>query len=154
MNMPLPEFMVSIDSFKLERFVEAQDRVYADVLEELRAGNKTSHWMWFVFPQHRELGHSTVAKHYGIRSLREARAYLAHPVLGQRLLECSRLLLTHTDKTALDILHHPDDLKLRSCMTLFALAAPQEPLFQQVLDRFYGGEPDVMTVQMVRRNYE
>ena len=154
MNMPLPEFMVSIDSFKLERFVEAQDRVYANVLDELHAGNKTSHWMWFVFPQHRELGHSTLAKHYGIRSLREARAYLVHPTLRTRLIECCRLLLTHNDKTALDILHHPDDLKLRSCMTLFALAAPQEPLFQQVLDRFYGGEPDVMTVQLVRRNYE
>lgn len=154
MNMPSPEFMFSIDSFKLERFVEAQDRVYANVLDELRAGSKTSHWMWFIFPQHRELGHSTLAKHFGIRSLREARAYLANPVLGQRLLECSRLLLTHTDKTALDILHHPDDMKLRSCMTLFAMAAPNEPLFQQVLDRFYAGDSDVMTVQLVRRNYE
>lgn len=154
MNMPSPEFMFAIEDFKLERFVEAQDRVYADVLDELRAGDKTSHWMWFIFPQHRELGRSSMAKHYGIRSLREARAYLSHPVLGDRLLECTRLLLTHTDKTALDILHHPDDLKLRSCMTLFALATPTEPLFQQVLDVFYGGEPDAMTVQLVRRNYE
>lgn len=154
MNMPSPEFMFSIDSFKLERFVEAQDRVYDDVLDELRAGNKTSHWMWFVFPQHRELGHSTMAKHYGIRSLREARAYLAHPVLRTRLLECCHLLLTHTHKTAIEILHHPDDVKLRSCMTLFAMAAASEPVFQQVLDVFFGGEMDVMTVQLVRRNYE
>lgn len=154
MNMPNPEFMFSIENFKLERFIEAQDRVYADVLEELEAGNKTSHWMWFVFPQHRELGHSTLAKHYGIRSLREARAYLAHPVLRTRLLECCQLLLTHTGKTAIGILHHPDDMKLRSSMTLFALAAPEESVFQQVLDVFFGGEMDVMTVQLVRRNYE
>lgn len=154
MNMPSPEFMPTANDFELGRFVEAQDRVYADVLDELRAGDKTSHWMWFIFPQHRELGRSSIAKHYGIRSLREARAYLAHPVLGARLLECTRLLLTHTNKTALEILHHPDDLKLRSCMTLFALAAPAEPLFQKALDVFFGGEPDAMTVQLVRRNYE
>lgn len=154
MNMPIPEFLFSIDSFKLERFVQAQDRVYANVLDELHQGNKTSHWMWFIFPQHRELGHSPLARHYGIRSLREARAYLAHPLLGLRLLECTRLLLTHGGKSALDILHHPDDVKLRSCMTLFALAAPAEPVFQQALDVFFGGEPDAMTVQLLRRNYE
>lgn len=154
MNMPTPEFMVSSKDFQLERFVQAQDHIYADVLDQLRQGNKTSHWMWFVFPQHRELGRSILARHYGIRTLQEARAYLAHPVLGPRLLQCCQLLLTHTDKTALDILHHPDDLKLRSSMTLFAMAAPNEPIVQQVLNQFYGGESDVMTVQLVRRNYE
>jgi uncharacterized protein (DUF1810 family) len=154
MNMPTPEFMVQAKDFQLERFVQAQDRVYADVLDELRQGNKTSHWMWFVFPQHRELGRSTLARHYGIRTLQEARTYLAHPVLGPRLLQCCQLLLTHTGKTALDILHRPDDLKLCSSMTLFAMAAPYEPIFQKVLNQFYGGESDVMTVQLVRRNYE
>lgn len=154
MNMPTPEFMVQAKDFQLERFVQAQDRVYADVLDELRQGNKTSHWMWFIFPQHRELGRSTLARHYGIRTLQEARAYLAHTVLGPRFLQCCQLLLTHTGKTALEILHHPDDLKLRSSMTLFAMAAPNEPIVQQVLNQFYGGESDVMTVQLVRRNYE
>lgn len=152
--MPIQDFISSTEIVQLEHFVEAQDRVYADVLEELRQGDKISHWMWFIFPQHKELGHSTMAKYYGIRSLREAKAYLDHPVLGQRLLECVRLLLTHINKTALDVLHHPDDLKLRSCMTLFALAAPAEPIFQQTLDVFFVGEPDAMTVQLVRRNYE
>lgn len=154
MNMPSLNIMPSLDDFQLERFVQAQDKVYADILNELRQGDKASHWMWFIFPQQLDLGRSPIAKHYGIRSLREARAYLAHPVLGQRLLECIQLLLTHTNKTALDILHHRDDLKLRSCMTLFALAAPTEPLFQQALDVFFGGEPDLMTVQLVRRNFE
>lgn len=154
MNMPTPEFMCKTDAFALQRFVQAQAPVYAAVLDELRLGNKSTHWMWFIFPQHRDLGHSTLAKHFGLQSLKEARAYLEHPVLGPRLQECTRLMLTHADKSALDILHHPDNLKFRSCMSLFALAAPECSLFQQALERFFDGEPDQMTVQLIRRNFE
>lgn len=134
------------DPYDLDRFVTAQSPVMATVLAELRAGRKRTHWMWFVFPQLRGLGSSAMAQHYGIASLEEARAYLAHPVLGPRLRECCGLLLQVPGKSALEILGSPDDLKLRSCATLFSLAAPQEAVFGEVLERFYGGEPDARTV--------
>lgn len=120
----------------------------ATVLAELRAGRKRTHWMWFVFPQLRGLGSSAMAQHYGIASLDEARAYLAHPVLGPRLRECCALMLQVHGKSALEILGSPDDLKLRSCATLFSRAAPQEAVFRDVLERFYGGEPDPRTVAL------
>ena len=137
-------------SHDLDRFVRAQDQggTYDRALAELRAGRKTSHWMWFVFPQVAGLGRSSTAQHYAIRSLDEARAYLAHPVLGPRLVECAEAVLTHPERTALDIMGSPDDLKLRSSMTLFALAAPDEPVFQQVLDTFFGGAADPRTVEL------
>jgi len=133
----------------LERFVEAQDRVYVSVCEELAAGEKTSHWMWFVFPQLKALGRSPIAKHFGIESRDEALAYWKHPVLGQRLKECTKLVLAVSDKTIHDIFGSPDDLKLRSCMTLFAQVAPEEPVFSQALERFFGGQPDERTLELL-----
>jgi len=131
--------------FDLERFVEAQRVSYDDALRELRAGRKTSHWMWFVFPQLAGLGRSEMARHYGIASLDEARAYLAHPVLGPRLLECVVAVLAAPGASAESILGPVDAMKLRSSMTLFHRAAPDEPSFAEVLDRFYGGVPDDRT---------
>jgi uncharacterized protein (DUF1810 family) len=132
----------------LDRFVAAQDGVYADALAELRAGRKRTHWMWFVFPQIAGLGSSPTAQRYAIASLDEARAYLAHPVLGPRLRECARALLAVEGRSARDILGHPDDLKLRSSMTLFARAADDPALFQAVLDRYYDG-PDPLTLKLL-----
>lgn len=134
------------DRFDLARFVQAQAAVHDDVVAELRAGRKRTHWMWFVFPQLAGLGFSPMAQRYAIGSLEEARAYLAHPVLGPRLLECSALVLAAPEPDVHRIFGSPDDLKFRSCMTLFAQAAPQEPVFRQCLDRFFGGEPDPRTV--------
>lgn len=136
------------DPHDLDRFVTAQAPVIGQVLDELRAGRKRSHWMWFVFPQLQGLGLSAMAQRYGIASLAEARAYLAHPVLGPRLLACCGLMLQVQGRSAQAILGSPDDLKFRSCCTLFALAAPHEPVFQQCLDRFYGGLPDPRTVAL------
>jgi uncharacterized protein (DUF1810 family) len=129
----------------LDRFVRAQDPVWDQVLAELRAGHKTSHWMWFVFPQLAGLGHSEMAQRYAIASLAEARAYLVHPVLGRRLEEAARLLLDHRDRPADEIMGPIDALKLRSCMTVFLRADPRRPTFQAVLDAFHGGIPDART---------
>jgi uncharacterized protein (DUF1810 family) len=129
----------------LERFIEAQDSVYGRVLEELGSGRKLSHWMWFIFPQLAGLGSSETSQRYAIRSLDEARAYLAHPVLGARLRQCAGLLLATSARTAEEIVGPVDARKLRSCVTLFHRAAPGEPLFSRVLDRFYGGVPDAAT---------
>jgi uncharacterized protein (DUF1810 family) len=138
------------DPFDLRRFVTAQDAVLDDVLAELRAGRKRSHWMWFVFPQLAALGFSPMARHYGLRSLAEARAYLAHPVLGERLRRCCGLLLQLEGVSASEVFGHPDDLKLRSCLTLFQLAAPHEDVFRDCLARFYGGQPDASTVDLCK----
>jgi uncharacterized protein (DUF1810 family) len=132
----------------LQRFVDAQDGVIESVRDELRAGRKRSHWMWFVFPQLKGLGASGTAQFYGIASLDEARAYLAHPVLGPRLRECCALMAAVPGRSAHEILGSPDDLKFRSCLTLFAAAAPQEALFREGLERFYGGEPDPRTLAL------
>lgn len=136
------------DPFDLARFVDAQDRVYPTVLAELRAGRKRSHWIWFVFPQLRGLGHSPTAHRFGIASSAEAQAYLGHPVLHARLDECARALLAHTDRTAREILGHPDDLKVRSSMTLFARAGGPD-VCRAVLDAFYDGQEDPVTVKML-----
>ncbi|HVD86234.1 MAG TPA: DUF1810 domain-containing protein [Solirubrobacterales bacterium] len=140
-----------MDPDRLQRFVEAQDEggTYARALAELRAGRKRSHWMWFVFPQIAGLGKSPTSRAYAIRSLGEAKAYLEHPVLGPRLRECARALLEVSGRTAEQILGGIDAVKLRSSMTLFARADPDEPLFQQVLDRYYGGEPDEATERLL-----
>ena len=135
-----------------EHFVKAQDRVWDDVVAELRAGEKQSHWMWFVFPQHVGLGRSPMAQRYGIAGLAEARAYLDHPVLGARLRDATRLVLAVEDRTAHRIFGSPDDLKFRSSMTLFAHAAPGEPLFRRALDKFYGGEEDMLTLDFLARD--
>ena len=135
---------------ELDRFVRAQAPVYDEVLAELRQGRKTSHWMWFVFPQFAGLGRSETARYYAIGSLDEARAYLAHPVLGPRLRECARLLLAVEERTAESILGPIDALKLRSSMTLFLRADPDVPLFRRVLDRFYASLPDEATDALLR----
>ena len=135
------------DPFDLERFVEAQDPVYARVLAELRAGRKQSHWMWFVFPQIAGLGRSSMAARFAIASLDEARAYLARPVLGGRLRECTELVLAVEGKSAHDIFGSPDDLKFRSCMTLFSRVAPAGSPFERALARYFGGEPDAATLE-------
>lgn len=132
----------------LDRFVEAQDGAYDDALAELTAGRKRTHWMWFVFPQIAGLGSSPTARWYAIGSLDGARAYLAHPVLGPRLRECAQALLGVEGRSAREILGYPDDLKLRSSMTLFARAADDPALFQAVLDRYYDG-PDPLTLKLL-----
>ena len=134
----------------LERFVEAQDRVYEDVRQELAAGRKATHWMWFVFPQLRGLGRSAAAQYYGIGSREEALAYLGHPALGARLRECVGLVLAVDGSGAHAIFGSPDDLKFRSSMTLFAAAAPAEPLFRRALEKYFGGEPDRVTLEILR----
>ncbi|WP_432967543.1 DUF1810 domain-containing protein [Dactylosporangium sp. CA-233914] len=135
------------DPYQLSRFVDAQEHVYAHALGELRDGNKRGHWMWFVFPQVEGLGHSSMAQRYAIRSLEEARAYLQHPVLGPRLLECTDALLADALHTAEDIFGPVDAMKLRSSMTLFAHAEPAENRFKRVLDRYYDGAEDAETVR-------
>jgi uncharacterized protein (DUF1810 family) len=131
----------------LERFVDAQDRggTYAQALAELRAGRKTSHWMWFVFPQIAGLGRSPTAQHYALDSLAEARDYLAHPVLGPRLVESAQALAELPGRDAAEVLGSTDAMKLRSCMTLFARADPSEPVFGRVLEQYFGGVPDGAT---------
>ena len=130
----------------LQRFLDAQAPVIDVVMSELDAGEKRTHWMWFVFPQLEALGRSATARFYGIESIDEARAYLAQPVLGERLKACTRAVLMHGDRTAHAIFGSPDDLKFRSCMTLFNIAAPDEPLFRQALRQFFEGRPDPLTV--------
>jgi uncharacterized protein (DUF1810 family) len=137
------------DSFALDRFVQAQGPVYDEVLAELRAGRKRTHWMWFVFPQLAGLGRSATAQYYAIASLAQAQAYLAHPVLGPRLRECSALVLGAPEHDVHRIFGSPDDLKFRSCMTLFQRAAPDEPVFGQCLERFFGGVPDQQTLALL-----
>ncbi|MEO3759395.1 DUF1810 domain-containing protein [Mycobacterium sp. B14F4] len=137
------------DPFDLQRFVEAQNGVYATALAELRAGRKRSHWIWFVFPQLRGLGSSPTAARFGIGSLDEARAYLAHDVLGPRLRECARLVGGIGSSSAEDVFGWPDNLKVRSSMTLFALATDDNAEFRAVLDKFYDGERDPVTVERV-----
>ena len=141
-------------SYDLARFIDAQARCYARVLEELAAGEKTSHWMWFIFPQLRGLGVSATARHYGLAGLEEARAYLAHPLLGARLRECTRTLLALEGRTANEVFGSPDDLKLRSCLTLFLEAAGPAPaaadrVFGAALAKYYRGEPDPRTLGLL-----
>jgi uncharacterized protein (DUF1810 family) len=134
------------DRFQLRRFVDAQQPVYETVLHELRAGRKRSHWMWFIFPQIAGLGHSAMADKFALSSLDEAVAYLAHPVLGRRLRECSMLVAAVEGRSIAEIFGHPDDMKFRSSMTLFSQAAPEEPIFVACLRKYFGGEPDPQTL--------
>ena len=142
------------DPFDLQRFVEAQDAggTCDAALRELRAGRKTSHWMWFVFPQLAGLGRSATARHYAISGADEGRAYLAHPVLGPRLHECAHVLTTLQTADPVAVLGSVDAQKLRSSMTLFALVAPDEPVFRQVLDRCFGGGDDPLTRELLGRS--
>jgi len=133
----------------LSRFALAQSPIYAAALSELEAGSKRTHWMWFIFPQMAGLGRSSTAQYYGISDLAEALAYLADPVLGSRLRECTKAVLRHGGRTAYEIFGSPDDLKFRSCMTLFEFAAPDEPMFGEALGVFYGGDRDQETLRML-----
>jgi uncharacterized protein (DUF1810 family) len=139
------------DPFNLERFRKAQDEdgTYAQALKELRTGQKRSHWMWFVFPQLAGLGRSQTAIYYAISSKAEAAAYLEHPILGKRLLDCTRTLTGLTGRNAAQVFGSVDAQKLRSSMTLFAVADPAEALFAQVLQRYFDGEPDPMTEHLL-----
>jgi uncharacterized protein (DUF1810 family) len=134
------------DPHALQRFVDAQAAVYARARDELARGAKTSHWMWFVFPQLRGLGASDMARRYGLASKAEAAAYWAHPLLGPRLAECTGLVLSHEGRSALQIFGPPDDLKFGSSMTLFDAAVPQEPVFARAIERFFGGVRDLRTL--------
>ncbi|MEK6719881.1 MAG: DUF1810 domain-containing protein [Chloroflexota bacterium] len=132
-------------AYNLDRFLVAQQGAYDSVVAELRRGHKTGHWIWFVFPQVAGLGHSLMSQVFAIASLDEARAYLDHPVLGARLRECAGIVLATTGRTAVEIFGSLDALKVRSCMTLFHRAAPDEQVFAEVLTRFYDGLPDEAT---------
>lgn len=136
------------DPHNLERFVLAQNPVYAQVCAELAGGMKTSHWMWFIFPQLKGLGRSAMAQHFGIASRAEAQAYWHHALLGARLKECVELVLAVEGRTALQIFGSPDDLKFHSSLTLFAQAAPDEPVFQRALTRYFDGESDARTLEL------
>jgi uncharacterized protein (DUF1810 family) len=136
------------DPFRLQRFVDAQQGVYAQVCAELAAGCKRSHWMWFVFPQLKGLGRSATAQHYGIASKAEAQAYWAHPLLGPRLKQCTDLVLAVDGRSAQQIFGPPDDLKFRSSMTLFAQATG-EPVFTRALQKYFDGEADPRTIELL-----
>jgi len=146
-----PERAGQRDPWQLYRFVDAQSLVYPAVCAELTAGRKDSHWMWFVFPQLKGLGRSPTAQHFGISGVEEARAYRAHPLLGRRLEHCASLLLGVRGRSALEIFGSPDDLKLKSCMTLFATVAPEATVFATVLERYFQGEEDAATLRLLGR---
>lgn len=139
------------DPFDLQRFAAAQDSVYPQVLAELAVGRKRSHWMWFIFPQLAGLGFSAMAQRYAISGMAEAHAYLDDPLLGARLRECSALVLAVKGSSAHGIFGTPDDMKFHSSMTLFSLAAPQEPVFRGCLDQYFGGMPDQATLSILKQ---
>ena len=136
------------DPHDLQRFVDAQDPVYGEVCSELRQGRKRGHWMWFVFPQIVGLGHSATARRFAVASRQEAQAYLQHPVLGPRLRECTRLVTQVDGRTIGQILGYPDDMKFRSSMTLFADATADNQVFLDALRKFFGAEPDPLTIRL------
>ena len=138
---------ITADPFALRRFVDAQAPIVEQVLQELRQGRKRSHWMWFVFPQIAGLGHSETARHFAIGSRAEAAAYLAHPILGARLVECSRLVHAVEGRSAREIFGPPDDLKFHSSMSLFAIVAPEQAIFQDNLRKYFAGTLDRATVE-------
>ena len=142
-----------VEPFNLERFVQAQAPDYDRALAELRDGKKCSHWMWYIFPQLEGLGHSSMARLYSIKNIAEARAYLDHPILGPRLLACARVVQNTVGRSAHEIFGSPDDLKLRSCATLFAQVSP-DPVFHQLLENYFDGEPDQETVRLLHDTSE
>lgn len=137
------------DEYNLSRFISAQEEIFEDVLTELESGQKRTHWMWFIFPQFDGLGHSATAKHYAIKSEEEARHYLRHPVLGKRLLKCTKILLSIEGKSASEIFGSPDDLKFKSSMTLFACVAGDDSVFVHALEKFFNGKRDTATLQLL-----
>lgn len=140
----------SNDPYDLKRFVKAQDGTYATALAEVRGGRKRSHWMWYVFPQVAGLGYSATSQHYAIRSAAEARAYLVYPLLGPRLIESVEAVLTVQGRSAQAIFGSPDDLKLRSCATLFAQVSPPGSGFEKLLEKYFDGERDARTVELLK----
>lgn len=138
------------DPHNLRRFLDAQERDYRSALAEITAGQKRSHWMWYIFPQYDGLGFSPTSIHYAIKSPEEAAVYLDHPILGPRLRECVDALLSVTGKSAHEIFRSPDDLKLKSSMTLFAHVSPEGSAFEQALDRYFEGQRDQRTLELVR----
>lgn len=138
------------DKFRLTRFLDGQENSYPTALRELRAGKKKSHWIWYVFPQLKGLGLSSTSAIYGVNDLTEARAYLTNPILRQRLIEATEAMLAHESLNAATILGELDALKFRSCLTLFSLADPDEPIFAKALERFFGGERDARTLELLR----
>ncbi len=139
------------DPYDLSRFVQAQETSYSQALSELQRGRKSSHWMWFIFPQYDGLGSSAMAKRYAIRSLAEAEAYLHHPILGPRLLECAQAALAVDGQSAFDVFGSPDDMKLRSSATLFACVSPAGSVFERLLNKYFRGERDERTAQLLGR---
>jgi len=139
----------SADPFDLDRFIQAQNRDYERALSEVRAGRKRTHWMWYIFPQFAGLGRSPTSRRYAISGIEEARAYLAHPVLGVRLAECAGAVLGVEGRSAVDIFGSPDDMKLRSCASLFAQVSPGGSVFHLLLERFFDGEPDSETLRLL-----
>jgi uncharacterized protein (DUF1810 family) len=137
------------DPYRLERFVSAQDPIYADVVSELRSGQKAGHWMWFIFPQAAGLGRTPASMKFAISSLPEAQAYLRDPILGSRLTECARILTGIKGKSAAEIFGSLDAMKLRSSMTLFMIAAPDEAVFTEVLEKYFNGSPDQKTIGLL-----
>ncbi len=140
------------DAFNLRRFLQAQDPVYGTVLAELRSGQKRSHWMWYIFPQFEGLGYSSTSRYYAIKSEEEARQYLKHPVLGARLLECAKTVLDVQGRSASDIFGPPDDLKLRSSMTLFAQVSDPDSVFARVIDKYFHGKRDDKTLALLKQH--
>jgi uncharacterized protein (DUF1810 family) len=140
---------MSNDPWNLSRFIEAQQGDYEQALAEIRAGRKRSHWMWYVFPQFAGLGSSPTSVHYAIKSTEEAEAYLAHPVLGRRLVECAEAVLQIHGRSAHEIFGSPDDLKLRSSATLFASVSPEGSVFHQIIDKYFDGTADVRTIELM-----
>ncbi|BFM03387.1 DUF1810 domain-containing protein [Psychrobacter alimentarius] len=143
--------MKTINKNLFDDFIQAQDTIYSQVIEELTQGHKRTHWMWFIFPQVKGLGQSTMARRFAIESLEQAKAYLQQDVLGARLIECAELLLLHLDKSALDIFGSPDNLKLQSSLTLFAFAAGNKCVFEQLLYQFYAGSYDINTIKILKQ---
>ena len=137
------------DRFNLTRFIEAQDGVYSDVLHELKRGRKTGHWIWYIFPQVSGLGHSEESERYSISCINEARAYVDHPILGARLLECIELVMNVEGKSERQILGYPDDLKFRSCITLFSIVDEANSIYRCALDKYFDGEPDPKTLKAI-----
>ena len=137
------------DPYDLNRFISAQEGVYDRALAELRGGLKRTHWMWFIFPQIDGLGYSSTARHYAIKSLEEARQYLSHPILGPRLVECAEAVLAVQGRSASDIFGYPDDMKLHSSMTLFALVSEPHSVCVRVLEKYFQGKQDARTLQIV-----
>jgi uncharacterized protein (DUF1810 family) len=137
------------DPYQLERFIGAQHDDYETALSEIRRGRKRSHWMWYVFPQFDGLGLSATSKHYAVKSVAEARAFLAHPVLGRRLSECAEAVLRVDGRSATEIFGAPDNMKLQSCATLFASVSPADSVFHRLLDKYFGGELDARTVRLI-----